>query len=218
MTFEPQKANLYVLVDGRGIFKDSNPDDRFARLIDSLVAANVDLIQLRDKSLSDQQLVMLGRVIGKAASGSTTKWIMNDRPDLAVVANADGVHLGQEDMPIHDARRVIGPERIIGVSTHSVEQVDRATKEGADYIGVGPTFASKTKDFSRHTGTELLKEVAKLECPPAFAIGGINLENIEQVLATGIRRIAVSDTVCNSDNPFDIATRLKFKLTSWRIP
>ena len=126
---------------------------------------------------------------------SGTLFIMNDRPDLAVLADADGVHVGQDELSVKDARRILGPRGLVGVSTHSLEQARAAVLDGADYIGVGPTFPSGTKQFAEFTGTELLRAVADEIRLPAFAIGGITPTICREVLAAGFTRIAVSGAV-----------------------
>ena len=102
-----------------------------------------------------------------------TLFIINDRPDLAALARADGVHVGQEELSVKDARSIVGPETLVGVSTHSIEQARQAVLDGANYIGVGPTFPSGTKQFEQFPGVELLRAVAAEIRLPAFAIGGI---------------------------------------------
>ena len=126
---------------------------------------------------------------------------MNDRPDLAVLSGADGVHVGQDELTVKDARRILGPSGLIGVSTHSLEQARAAVLDGANYIGVGPTFPSGTKQFAEFTGIELLRAVQAEIRLPAFAIGGITEENLPQVLATGFRRVAVSGAIADADDP-----------------
>jgi thiamine-phosphate pyrophosphorylase len=126
---------------------------------------------------------------------------VNDRPDIAVLSQADGVHVGQEELEVRDARRIIGPDRLVGVSTHSIEQACQAVSDGADYIGCGPTFPSGTKDFDHFPGLDFLRQVAAEISLPAFAIGGITLDNLSQVLHTGFARIAVSGAITNSADP-----------------
>jgi thiamine-phosphate pyrophosphorylase len=132
---------------------------------------------------------------------------MNDRPDLAVLAQADGVHIGQDELTVKDARAIVGPRAFIGVSTHSIEQARQAVLEGANYIGVGPTFPSGTKRFESFTGLELLKAVAAEIRLPAFAIGGITLDNLPAVLAAGMARVAVSGAICATHDPATAAGR-----------
>ncbi len=133
---------------------------------------------------------------------------MNDRPDLALLAGADGVHVGQDELTVRDARRILGTRALVGVSTHSLEQARAAVLAGASYIGVGPTFPSGTKEFGEFTGTELLQAVSRELGLPAFAIGGITEENLPRVLAAGFRRVAVQGAIANADDPAAAARRM----------
>lgn len=130
-------------------------------------------------------------------------FILNDRPDLAVLARADGVHVGQEELPVHDVRQIVGPNMLVGVSTHTIEQARQAVLDGANYLGCGPTFPSGTKHFGHFPGLDFLRQVAAEISLPAFAIGGITRDNVQQVLATGFTRIAVSGAIAASNNPGD---------------
>ena len=192
-------TRLYAIIDGRPSIEG------FERLVRSLIGAGVAIVQLRDKELDDRELLGRGRLlralIGEAGPAPRTLWIMNDRPDLAALARADGVHLGQEDVAVKDARRIIGADGLVGVSTHNIEQARQAVLDGADYIGVGPTFPSGTKRFDRWPGLDLLRAVAAEIRLPAFAIGGIGAQNVSQVLAAGFSRIAVSGAILASDDP-----------------
>jgi thiamine-phosphate pyrophosphorylase len=188
-------VRLYAIIDG------GRSADAFGRLVESLVAAGVGAIQLRDKRLADRELLGRARLLVEIAGSRRTLSIINDRPDLAVLAAADGVHVGQEELTVKDARRVLGPRGLIGVSTHSIEQARAAVLDGANYLGVGPTFPSATKDFATFPGTELLRLVAAEIRLPAFAIGGITLANLAEVLACGVRRVAVSGAVAMANDP-----------------
>ena len=126
--------------------------------------------------------------------------IINDRPDIAVLSSADGVHVGQEELSVADARAIVGPKQLIGVSTHSIDQARQAVLDGADYIGCGPTFPTVTKSFSHYPGLEFLAEVGAEVSLPAFAIGGINRQRLPEVLETGIERIAVSSALDQAEN------------------
>ena len=132
----------------------------------------------------------------------------------AYVAEADGVHLGQDDLPVREARRILGPDALIGVSTHTIEQVRRAVLDGASYLGVGPTFPSRTKDFSAFAGLDFVRQVCAETTLPAFAIGGIDAGNIGRVLAAGAQRVAVSHAVAQAEDPRAIATQLRLALGS----
>lgn len=180
-----QRARLYVLTSGG----DSEAD--FVAKINQLLSAGVDVIQLRDKTLDDRTLLARAKTLASLARGTDTLFIMNDRPDLAALAHADGVHVGQEELPVAEVRKIVGPDLLIGVSTHNIEQARQAVRDGADYLGCGPTFPSTTKSFDHFPGLAFLRQIAAEIKLPAFAIGGIGLENVGEVLATGIKRVAV---------------------------
>lgn len=199
-------ARLYVLLDRRsGV-------DEFERMALGLIGAGVDVIQLRDKRLPDRELIDCARRLRRLTRGTATLLIINDRPDLAVLAEADGVHVGQDELSVKDVRSVVGPEALIGVSTHSIEQARQAVLDGANYLGVGPTFPSGTKQFDHFPGLELLRRVAAEIRLPAFAIGGISAENLDQVRSAGFKRIAVSGAIIRADDPAASGKRFKEKL------
>lgn len=199
-------AKLYVLIDGRATVEE------FDSLVRSLVEARVHVIQLRDKRLDDRTLLQRARRLAALTSASPTLFIMNDRADVAALARADGVHVGQEELTLKDARAIVGPEALVGVSTHSIEQAREAVLDGADYIGVGPVFPSGTKQFVDYPGVELLRAVASEISLPAFAIGGIGPENLDAVLAAGFSRIAVSGAVSGAAYPGRAAEELLARL------
>jgi thiamine-phosphate pyrophosphorylase len=201
-------AQLYVLVDG------GSSECAFAERAAELIHAGVHIIQLRDKTLDDRTLLararLLRRVIDEPTRTSTELYggstlqrplmVVNDRPDIAVLSRADGVHVGQDELPVPGVRRIMGPEMLVGVSTHTIEQARQAVLDGADYIGCGPTFPSGTKEFDHFPGLDFLRQVAAEISLPAFAIGGITLDNLPQVLSTGIRRVAIGGAVTAADD------------------
>ncbi len=195
-------ARLYVLLDGQSSV------EAFMALVRALVGAGVDILQLRDKKLDDRQLLERARLLRELTEGTETLFVMNDRPDLAVLARADGVHVGQEELSVKDARAIVGPTRLVGVSTHSLAQARQAVLDGADYLGAGPTFPSGTKPFDHFPGLDFLRQVAAEIRLPAFAIGGIHRENLPQVLSTGLLRIAVSGAVTTAADPAAAAREL----------
>lgn len=201
-----EKTRLYVLLDGQ---TDSRT---LQHLVENLVGAGADILQLRDKHLPDTELLARARLIRKVTEGSETLLVINDRPDLAVLSRADGVHLGQDDLSVKDARRILGPDRLVGVSTHSLQQARRAVLDGSDYIGVGPTFPSGTKQFEAFPGVSLLQAVSAEVRLPAFAIGGITSENLGEVLAAGFTRIAVSGAVTQASDPGTAVSELRARL------
>ncbi len=189
------RVRLYVLVDG------GTSEDAFAETVRTLVRSGVDALQLRDKELDDRRLLERARLLREITRSTATLFIMNDRPDLAVLCGADGVHVGQEELSVKDARAIVGPDLLVGLSTHSIDQARQAVLEGANYIGVGPTFPSGTKHFEQFPGLELARTVADEIRLPAFAIGGITLENLPEVLSTGLCRVAVSGAITRAADP-----------------
>ena len=176
------------------------------RVVHEAIEGGVSIVQLREKDLPDPEIVKLGRNIREITRAAGALFIMNDRPDLAILTEADGVHVGQEELAVTDARRILGSNRIVGVSTHSIEQACQAVTNGADYIGVGPVFESGTKRFTELAGLELVSEVAASEIDvPWFAIGGIDADRVQSVLDSGGRRVAVSGCICRSEQPGESA-------------
>jgi thiamine-phosphate pyrophosphorylase len=189
------EARLYVLIDG------GPSPDAFVALVQTLTAVGTPIIQLRDKGLNDRTLLERAKLLRALTRSSGTLFIMNDRPDLAVLSDADGVHVGQEELSVKDARTVVGPHRLIGVSTHAIDQARQAVLDGASYLGCGPTFPSGTKEFSEFPGVPFLRQVHQEIRLPAFAIGGITRDRLDQVLAAGFTRVAVSGAVAQASDP-----------------
>ncbi len=189
-------VRLYVLVDPQ------DSEEAFERLVSQLVEAGVHALQLRAKGVSDRVFLNRAKLLRQLTCQTGTLCMINDRPDIAALVDADGVHLGQDDLPVALARNVVGPHMLIGVSTHSLDQAEAAVLAGADYIGVGPVFPSHTKTFADFPGLELVRAVAGWITLPAFAIGGIHRENLRQVLEAGARRVAVSAAIVKAADPF----------------
>ena len=187
---------LYVILDPRAA---AGRD--LARIAELAIRGGADALQLRDKHGTARDALDQARRILAAARPSGVPLLINDRVDLAIAAEADGVHLGQDDLPVKEARRIIGPEALIGVSTHNLEQVRQAVLDGASYLGVGPTFPSGTKAFSAVSGLEFVRQALAVTSLPAFVIGGVNLENVGAAVAAGARRIAVSQALCQVEDP-----------------
>lgn len=201
---------VYVLLDGQTRIENHQAfDDQ----VNQLISAGVSLIQFRDKLLTDRDQVAAGRRLSQLTEGTSTAWIMNDRVDLGIAAGAAGVHLGQDDLSVDVARSMMGDGKLIGVSTHSIQQARDAVADGADYIGVGPVFESQTKHFTNFVGVDLVTAVSKEIEIPAFAIGGINLDNASQVRDAGLTRVAVSGVVNGADDPATVVKLLLKELT-----
>jgi len=200
---------IYVLVDG------CESEAKLKSLIESILPGQPDYIQLRDKQLSDRELLHRAKLLVELCRPTPTQVVVNDRPDLAKLSGADGVHVGQEELSVADCRKILGPGKLVGLSTHNIEQARRAVLDGANYIGVGPTFPSQTKHFAQFPGTDFIQQVAEELSLPAFAIGGIDLSNVEKVRDAGLRRIAVSSCIQQSAHPSQTINELR-KLTRSR--
>jgi thiamine-phosphate pyrophosphorylase len=190
-------ARLYVLIDG------GPSEAEFSLRAKLLIQAGVHILQLRDKKLDDRTLLARARLLRRLIEAAAPRplFMINDRPDIAVLSQADGVHVGQEEVEVRDARRIMGPDRLVGVSTHNIAQARQALSDRADYIGCGPTFPSGTKDFDHFPGLDFLRQVAAEIPLPAFAIGGIKLDHLPQVFEVGFTRIAVSGAITSAADP-----------------
>ncbi|MFP6754074.1 MAG: thiamine phosphate synthase [Pirellulaceae bacterium] len=212
-------SRLHVILDA------AESDQELGRRWKALLAAGIDMIQLRDKQMEDRVLLGRAEVIRgmldrqRETRSRVPLFIINDRPDIARLCGADGVQLGQDDMAVSEARKIVGMTALIGVSTHTIDQARKAVLDGADYIGCGPTFPGQTKQFDAFPGPAFLEQVSAEIRLPAFAIGGITLENLDEVLETGMQRVAVSGAVARSDAPADAARRFQERLSaagSWK--
>ena len=160
------------------------------------LSAGADMIQLRDKRGDLRTLLPQARAIRALCRSSGAVFIVNDRLDLALASEADGVHVGQDDLPAEVARRLLGPGRLVGVSTHDRAQAERAQAQGADYIGFGPMFRTGTKDTGYSPrGATMLREVRAAVSLPILAIGGISLENVAEVIVAGATAPAVISAI-----------------------
>jgi thiamine-phosphate pyrophosphorylase len=192
------EARLYLVIGDR------------LDVAEAALRGGVDVIQLRVKDRSDEELLPVARELRRLCAAYGALFIVNDSPTLAVTADADGVHVGQEDTPLAEARRVVGPDRLVGVSTHSAEEI--AAAAGADYLGVGPVFETPTKPGATAVGLELVREAARSARVPWFAIGGIGETTLPDVLASGAVRIAVVRAIADAPDPESAARSLRGQL------
>lgn len=184
-------ARLYLVCDEQA-------DD----FLHGVLGAGVDILQLRMKDAGDDDaIVAAGQRFARAAARHRALFILNDRPDLVASSGADGVHVGQDDMAVDAARAIVGPDRVVGLSTHSPEQVDAAADLDVDYIGVGPVHATPTKPGRPAVGLELVRYAAQHAGVPFFAIGGISPENVDAVRFAGADRIAVVRALTEAVDP-----------------
>lgn len=202
------EARLYILLTGSACAASLD------WTIKEAAAGGARMFQLREKQLDDRALLERARNVRRWTRQASALFIVNDRPDLARLTEADGVHLGQDDMPVKEARRVVGPDALIGVSTHNLAQLRQAVRDGASYLGIGPTFPSGTKEFAGFAGLVFVRHAAAETSLPAFVIGGVNLETIGDAAAAGARRVAVSQAVCKAEDPRAAAAALLLALDS----
>jgi thiamine-phosphate pyrophosphorylase len=198
-------ANLYVLLTGSTCLAS------LEWTIHEAAAGGADLFQLREKDLSDREFLQRARDVRRWTRQTQTLFLINDRPDIARLCEADGVHLGQDDLSVADARKILGPHAIIGVSTHDEVQLRQAILDGANYVGLGPTFPSTTKSFDAFPGLDFLRKATAQTSLPAFAIGGITAGNVAEVYRAGATRIAVGAAIARADDPQAAARNLKFQ-------
>lgn len=189
-------ARLYGILD-LGYVPMAGALDMAVRLL----RGGVDVLQLRAKAASEDEIVALGRALAPACRAADVPFILNDHPHLVPVTGADGVHVGQDDGPIAAARAAAGPGAIVGRSTHSLAQARAAFAEGADYIGFGPLFATPTKPDYAPIGTADIAAVFAGAPGPVFCIGGIKRENLPAVVAAGAQRVVVVSGILQAADP-----------------
>jgi thiamine-phosphate pyrophosphorylase len=205
-------ARLYVLLTG------SSCKASLEWTVAEAAAGGADVIQMREKGLSERDLLARARDMRRWTRRAGVLFIVNDRPDIARLVDAEGVHLGQEDLPVREARRLLGPDAVIGVSTHSMDQLRKAVLDGAGYVGVGPAFPSGTKpSFPESSlacsgelpGLDFVRAATAETTLPAFVIGGVNLKMVGEAVAAGARRVAVSQAVAAADDPHAVAAAIR---------
>jgi thiamine-phosphate pyrophosphorylase len=201
------------------------PDERLARLeaarlylvieaaparavVPEAIAGGVDVVQLREKAASDDELLAAARSLRALCDEHGALFVVNDRADIAVAAGADGVHVGQDDEPPESVRERVGPEVLIGMSTHSPDQIAAAEDSEADYLGVGPVYATATKPAVAPVGIELVRHAAEHARKPWFAIGGIDGSRVPEVARAGATRIAVVRAIRDAGDPRAAAAAL----------
>jgi thiamine-phosphate pyrophosphorylase len=184
------------------------------KMAEALVAGGVDLLQLRGKNHSPVEIEKLAVELRPLLSERGVPLIINDHPEIARNVRADGVHLGQDDLPIAEARKVVGQECAVGKSTHSIDQAIRAFHEGADYIGFGPIFATPTKPDYPPIGLDDIAKVHESVRIPIFCIGGIKLDNLAKVMEAGAHRVVIVSGLLQASDPAEYARSAKRLLTS----
>ena len=197
-------ARLYLVLEAHPGGRD--PEE----ILRPALQGGVDVVQLREKSGDEGAIVRAGRVFRRLCDAYDALFVVNDRPDLAIACAADGVHLGQDDGLASAARQLVGEDLLIGLSTHSPDQVDAA--RDVDYIAVGPVHATPTKPEYAPVGTELIAYAAEHARVPFFAIGGIDPENVADVVAAGAERVAVVRAIRGAPDPAEAARTLRARV------
>ncbi|MBU1043303.1 MAG: thiamine phosphate synthase [Candidatus Omnitrophica bacterium] len=203
-----KNKNLYLVLSS-----EYNQKKNVLAIAEQAIFGGVDIIQMREKHLSDAEKIKLGKKLYALCQTHKVMFIVNDDPYLAQQLNADGVHLGQTDLekyPLIKARQIIGQNKIIGLSTHNIEQFKQALNQGYDYLAYGPIFETKTKDY--HIGTSQISQVLAWANLPVVFIGGINLRNIDLVLEKGAQNIALIRAIMQAENITQTVKEFKQKI------
>lgn len=196
-------ARLYLCCGARP--HDSDPEP----LLRAALNGGVDIVQLREKELPRREIELAAQTFRRLCDTYSALFIVNDDPDLARACDADGVHVGQQDMPAEEARAALGPDAIVGLSTHSEEQIAASAERPVDYISVGPIWETPTKQGRAAVGLDLIRHAAAEAPHPFFAIGGIDASNAGEAVDAGAQRICVVRAVRDAENPTDAAEELR---------
>lgn len=198
------KQNLYFIASSELVLE--KPLDHVVR---EAVAGGVDIVQLRDKNLPAAEIYRLAVELKDITESRNVRLLINDRVDVALAVDADGVHLGQSSLPLPVVRRLVGHGMTIGVSTHNMEEAKRAEKEGADYLTFSPVFSTRCKPGQAPQGIDALVSIKQAVGIPVVALGGINEQNISQVIRAGITNVAVMSLLMHAPDPKKTASGLK---------
>jgi thiamine-phosphate pyrophosphorylase len=194
-------ARLYFVCDAKPHGEDPE------LLLRAALTGGVDIVELREKELDRRAIEVAGATFRRLCDTYSALFIVNDDPSIAVSCRADGVHLGQDDMPVPEAREIVGHDSLVGLSTHTREQVDAVA--GADYVSVGPVWETPTKEGRPAAGLELVEYAARQASLPFYAIGGIDPSNAGEVVAAGARRLCVVRAIRDADDPAAAAAQLR---------
>ncbi len=208
----PLDFKLYVITG-----ENYHPGRGMLEVMEAALRGGADIVQLRDKMSPKRELIEKAKRLKELTAKYGVPLIVNDHPDVALAADADGVHLGQDDLPIKAARELLGSRRIIGISTHRIEQARAAERAGADYIGVGPVYPTGTKPGRQAVTTAYVAQAAAEIGIPFVAIGGITETNAEEVLRAGARRLCAVSAIVGHDNPESVCRNLLGKINAWRL-
>lgn len=196
--------SLYLVTN-----RENKSKENFLKIIEESIKGGVTLIQLREKTVSTQEFFNIATNVKEITKKYNVPLIINDRIDIALAIDAEGVHIGQDDMPTKIARKIIGPNKILGVSAHNLKEAKKAEENGANYLGVGAIFTTTTKDDANDVSIKTLKRITESVDIPTVAIGGINLENANQLKNTKIAGFSVVSAIMEAKEPKIASKKLK---------
>ena len=196
--------SVYLVTDHR-----NKTDEEFLKIIEEAIKGGTSIVQLREKTASTKDFYQLALKVKEITSRYDVPLLINDRIDIAIAVDSEGVHIGQDDMPADIARKIIGDDKILGVSASTVEEAKKAQIDGADYIGSGAVFPTATKDDADSVSKDELREIVDSIDIPVVAIGGITLENAAELKDTGIAGFSVVSAIMSADNPKEASQKLK---------
>jgi thiamine-phosphate pyrophosphorylase len=196
-------------LSGRRLYLCTPDRPDLADFVAACIAGGVDLVQLREKHLEARDLLARARVAGSVCRAHGVPFVLNDRPDLALETGADGVHVGQDDAPVDLARRILGPDAIVGLSTHGLDDLDAAASEDVTYISAGPVEATPTKPGRPGTGLGYATEASARSPVPVFVTGGVTPERIPELAAAGVRHFVVVRFLTQAPDPMAAARALR---------
>lgn len=199
--------SLYLVTN-----RDKLTDEEFFQTVEQSLKGGVSLVQLREKTAPAREVIELAKKLKKLCHSYNVPLLVDDRVDIALAADLDGVHLGNDDMDVADARKILGDEKIIGSTAKNLEWAISEEKKGADYLGVGAIFETKTHVKTKRTSVETLKEINDNISIPTVAIGGLNYENIDILKNSGASGVSVVRAIMDSENPFEDSKKLKEKI------
>lgn len=196
--------SLYLVTD-----PDAGKERTVQEVVEKAISGGVTMVQMREKEGDTGQLLEKAKKLKEILAENGIPFIIDDRIDIMLAVDADGVHVGQSDMPCVIARKLIGKDKILGISVHTVEEAMKAEKEGADYLGVGAIFSTKTKKDADAVSLETLKKIVESASIPVVAIGGIQAKNVMRLQGSGIHGIAVVSAIMKAEDPMENAKVLK---------
>ena len=201
--------SLYLVTN-----RDKLSDAEFFKVIEDSLKGGVSLVQLREKNAPAREIIEIAKKLKEICHSYKVPLLVDDRVDIALAANLDGVHLGGEDMDVADARRILGDDKIIGSTAKDLDRAISEEKKGADYLGVGAIFETKTHVKTKRTSVETLREINDNIKIPTVAIGGLNYNNIDILKGSGAKGVSVVRAIMDSKNPYEEAKNLKEKIVN----